>query len=423
MGRMVEVICAGCGKGFQKCIGHVNASKTGRFFCTRQCSAKAQVIRVTCTCEQCGEQFETQPSEVRKYCTHGCFFEACRGQERPIMQGRTPWNGGRMPSESILRDLYETQELTPNEIGARFDVQGQTVCNWLHSYEIPVRQSQTRFKRGFAPANKLPTLDKETLQYLYHDCQLTTQQIAEHYAVSSGLVGNWLKRHHIERRAAGIGLTSRGIEAPTDAELQNMIHVQRLSYREIAEQYGVDQSAVPYWLDARGIARAQSWYDRHNNADSLAELCAMYDAGYSLDHIAERDGITKTQLTKLFKDNEITIRKDGWQGGKRFETIDGNLVRSTYERTVANWLYEQGMDYIYEPALPFSNVWRADFLANGWYIEVWGVTNSPSYKARQIAKQAAYKANGVPLIDLPVHSFAPSRNGLWERKLIQHLHL
>jgi len=273
----------------------------------------------------------------------------------------------------------------------------------------------TRFQPGQEPKNKLPMPDKTTLEFLYSDWKQTTKQIAEHFQVSDVTVGKWLRRQGIALRPPGIGLASRGIKPPTAAELERMIHVEHLYYREIGERYGVDQSAVMYWLDRAGVPRPVNWYDRHNNPDALAELNALYDDGMSLREIGEIHGITRIQIGKLFRDNGIQLRKDGWQGGKRFDTVSGQSVRSTYERRVADWLHEKGINFVYEPRLPFPGL--SDFLVNGWYVEVWGVKNSARYALRQAEKQALYRSHCLPLIELHVHHFDRSRNNLWQRRL------
>jgi hypothetical protein len=89
---------------------------------------------------------------------------------------------------------------------------------------------------------------------------------------------------------------------------------------------------------------------------------------------------------------------------------------------VADWLHEQDVDYVYEPPLPFPDPGSADFLANGWYIEIWGVTHSESYQARKEAKRAGYTQISAPLIEIPVHSFDTGRNELWIRKLQPVIH-
>lgn len=358
-----ERICHHCGKRFR-----VNTSAKEGKFCGRECSFEAQRALVTCICEQCGVQFQKRPGDRKKYCTHKCFFDACRGQERPIMRGRKPWNSKERPSPQILHELYETHAMTTAQLGERYGVQSQTICVWLHDANIPVRQDQLTSGLGKTPPSKRPIPDKETLTYLYGDFRLTTRQMADHYQVSSTVVGKWLRHHGIPRRAAGTGLIARGIEPPSDPELQDMIHVKCLTYREVADQYGVDQSAVQYWLDQRGIERPKG---------------------------------------------------QGWQGGSPYQTPDGQIVRSSYEKAVAQWLIDHRIDFIYEPNLPF--IGRADFLANGWYIEVWGVTGSTTYKARKSVKQSLYKAHGLPLIELPAHSFGKKEGEPWKHHLARCL--
>jgi len=326
-----------------------------------------------------------------------------------------------MPDRNLLILLYEQEKLSTAEIGNRFNVQAQTVRKWLHKCGIEVRQAQkeNQFKKGQSAHNKVEVPPKHEIEQLYIDDRMTSDEIGKRYGVTGSVVRKWLQQYGIASRAPGIGLAARGINSPTDEELYDMIHVQHLYYRQVAERYGVDQSAVQHRLDVRGIERPKSWYDRHNNPESLAELKSLYDSGLSLSQIADRDGMERIQLTKLFKNNGILIRKDGWQGGKRFDTIDGHSVRSTYEQRVADWLCEHGIEYTQEPRLPFGG--KSDFLANGWYIEIWGVTYSQTYKKRQAEKQAGYKAYRLLLIELTHHMFAARRNGSWMRHLEQCL--
>jgi len=407
--------CPQCGKEFL-----IDSVARDAVHCSRQCAGKAQRIILTCICEYCGKTFEKRPSGQQRHCSHKCGLAAQKGKDRPSMKGRTPWNAKERPPKNVLCELYKVQHLSPVEIGSRFEVQAQTIRGWLHDYGIPVRPDHiaARFQPGMEVAHKKPVPDKETLSYLYLDWKMTTAQIGEHYQASGNTVGKWLKHHGISVRPAGIGLNARGIELPSDAELQHMIHTERLTYREVGERYGVDLTAVTYWLDRAGVARHKTWHERHNNPHDLAAMQALYDDGLSMEQIGQLYGATATPVKTLFQEHNIAARNSGWSGGIRFETKDGNLVRSTYERRVANWLCDQGVEYLYEPVLPFRGL--CDFLANGWYIEVWGV-DSASYKERKAIKQAQYKAHHVPLIELPFYAFDSQRKGMWERRLARCL--
>lgn len=267
-----------------------------------------------------------------------------------------------------------------------------------------------------------PVPPERDLRSLYHDQRLTTAQIAERYGVSDGLVLKWMRRREIKLRPAGTGLRSRGVKPPSPDELHQMIHVEHLSYERIAKKYSVDLTAVPYWLDKYGLPRSQTWFDRHSSPDVLAEMHAAYMAGASLKQIGDRhEGVAGSTVSDLFRAHGLPRRKGGWDGGKRFVCDDGHEVRSTYEQRVDNWLYEHGIEHTYEPQLPFSPMHKADFAANGWYIEVWGVNSNPAYKERKQRKIDLYRAHLCPLIEIPYYAFAKSFKGLWFRRLEQCL--
>lgn len=207
-----------------------------------------------------------------------------------------------------------------------------------------------------------------------------------------------------------------GIPIPTKEELEHMLHIERMTYTQIAQIYNVDQSAVYYWRKQLKISSRKTWLDIYGDPVNLCKLVVMYESGATLNDVAEAYGANRSSVRQLFRHNGIPIRSDGFDG-KRYQTQNGQQVRSSYECKVANWLAEHGIEYTYEPSLPFSARGKSDFLANGWYIEVWGVINSPSYKARKQEKINLYRTHDIPLLGLPAHSFDPKRNGLWERKL------
>lgn len=214
-----------------------------------------------------------------------------------------------------------------------------------------------------------------------------------------------------------------GIDIPSREELEQMLHVDGMSYSDIAKRYNVDQSAVYYWRKRHGIKSRKTWLDTYAEPGKLQELANLYESGATLAEIAELHKCNRGSVRRLFAEKGIQVRDDGFDGGKRYLTQDGKRVRSSYECKVANWLIDSGIEYTYEPSLPFSARGKSDFHANGWYIEVWGVVNSPSYILRKQKKITLYQSHNIPLIELPAHSFALYRNGLWERKLSQCLAL
>ncbi len=278
-----------------------------------------------------------------------------------------------------------------------------------------------RFQPGQEPSNKLPIPEREFLESLYCGRKLTAYQIAEQLSVSSGVVYSWLKLHGIPRRMSGIGLATKGQKPPTKTQLNRMIHEQGMTYQEVADRYGVDFTAVPYWLDKHELPRPQrlTFSEQHTDPESRQVIHFLYKNGSSLQKIADKFGVDKNVIGNYLREIGTEIRRDGWDGGKRFECKDGHLVRSGYELRVDDWLYEHGIEHTYEPRLSFAPRYCADFLANGWYIEVWGVNNNTDYKERKKHKQELYIHHNAPLIEVPAHAFATAQKELWKRRLQQ----
>lgn len=387
--------CQQCGKEFE-----VNTSAKEGKYCSLDCSAKAQRVRVVYKCSQCGKEFMDQPSEQRKVCSLECRDKVNIGHK--FNQGRpSPLN--RKPERSVLVELYEVKQLSTSDIGKQFGVKGQTVCVWLRREKIKVRPSDTRFERGMTPGNKIPMPAKDELVELYMVKSLSLKDIGEAYGVSAHTAGSWFSAYGIAVGRLSRKLHEREIEFPTKEELFDMIHDQRLSYAQVAAKYGVDQSLVPTWLDKYGIERSKTWHEIHSNPKDVADMSALYATGMSLDEIGQRYGVSSGPVAILLKQAGVTLRTGGYQG-KTYETKRGDLVRSTYEQEVADWFYDQGIDYAYEPSLPFSNQGSADFLVNGWYIEVWGMTTE-KYLDRQKVKLAGYASAKAPLIEIPASAF------------------
>lgn len=263
--------------------------------------------------------------------------------------------------------------------------------------------------------------DSDTLRRLYVDERKTTYEIGATYGVNRVSVTRWLKKLGISVRPGGRGLANRGVPPPTAKDLQRLVHDEHRSYREIAACYGVDASAIPHWLKRHGIVLPTTWGTRYgDNAPRLpdvAQLAALYLDGLSLDEIGQRFGVSRLPIRARFKAAGIPLKRDGWDGGKRFACADGHSVRSTYERRVCDWLTEHGIGHAYEPTLPWDLRSHADFLANGWYVEIWGVTNSPRYAERRERKIAAYRANRAALVQVNHFDFASSKRGRWQRLL------
>jgi transposase len=258
------------------------------------------------------------------------------------------------------------------------------------------------------------------LRRLYEGEGLTAQAIADRCQVEKISVLRWLKAAGVERRASGRGLANRGVVEPTADELRAMVHDQHLSYREIADRYGVDFTAVPYWLKKHQIERPSVWGTRRRGIEiqmpSEADLRRRREAGESIRSIAADVGVADATIAARCREYGIAIDASGWREAERFTCDDGHPARSSYEHRVDNWLTEHGLAHEIEPRYPFDRRYRADFLVGDAYVEVWGVTHNPAYQRRKAWKIAQCREHGLRLVQINHWQFAKGRK--WWRPLL-----
>src|SRR5260221_73620 len=270
--------------------------------------------------------------------------------------------------------------------------------------------------------------ERKALQELYEAQHLTTRQIGKLYGVSKETCTRWLRSYGMEMRLPGRGLVAQGNRQPTRDELVQWLHEENRSYQEIADMFEPTPQAVTYWLEKYDIPhktaemiRTSRWYKGREQPQmpTKEEFLHLYEQGLSVERIASDLNIPVDMMFYFCKKQGIERRLNGWKGGQRFTCQDGHLVLSVFEQRVDNWLYEHGIEHIVEPPLPFDRRYRSDFLANGYYIEIWGVKKSPGYNQRKLHKLAQYKEHNLPLIEIDAYDFdtRPERKSPWQRRL------
>ena len=256
------------------------------------------------------------------------------------------------------------------------------------------------------------------LRRLYLDERMPAQRIADMAGVEKITALRWLKAAGIERRPAR-GLANRGVTEPTAEELRDLVHVQHLSYREIAERFGVDFTAVPYWLDRHDIPKPTVWGTRRNGVPmprpSDDDLRRMLAEGNSLRSIARELGVASGTVGDWARQAGGSVHRGGWRGDARIVCADGHEARSIYEKRVDDWLHAHGIEHEIEPRYPWDARYRADFRARGVFVEVWGVTNKPCYLERKRMKIRRCEEAGLPLIGIDHWQFAQGRK--WWKEL------
>lgn len=270
-----------------------------------------------------------------------------------------------------------------------------------------------------SPNGKPTKPDTATLRDLYEVQRLTTRSLGERYHVSKTEVIRWLSRFGIPRRPTNRGLESRGIEPPTRDELHRMIHVEHLGYAGVAEKYGVDPTAVPHWLKKHGVKRPTIWQTRTKGQQPLLDpekVRSLYESGHTLEQIGAMFGVSAMPVYSICHKYGVPLRPEGFNG-TRYTCTNGLEVLSSYEQRVANWLIDRDIKFIYEPVYPFGKRLKADFFANGWWIEIWGITGIESYRLKKQRKVHLCEIHGLPLIEFRHEYFSSRRSHLLEPTL------
>jgi hypothetical protein len=217
----------------------------------------------------------------------------------------------------------------------------------------------------------------------------------------------------------------RSCHFATIEDLRRLYVDQELPMQAIAEKYGVTLQAIAYQLQQHGIPRRrniganlknpatrQKAIDNHARGPKnsnfvdipLNQLKTAYESGQSTLTLAATYNVSATTIGRKLKQAGIQLRQPGfchWRIAK-----DGHQVQSTWEMQVDNWLSEHQIPHECQPPLPFETApkakspARADFLAKGWYIEIWGVVHNADYANRRDKKRNEYKRHGLPLIEL-----------------------
>ncbi len=266
-------------------------------------------------------------------------------------------------------------------------------------------------------------IDKETLEELYINQHLSSYRIAEITGVCKPKVLELLHTYEIPLRGKGRGLEAKGKPVPSKEELERLVYEEYLSYDQIGQRYGgVHRNAVMYWMRKYDIPGPSLTHSRRKGLvlPSKEEILQMYATGMSLTAIAHERGIPYEALYYFCHKEGMELRKDGFDGGRRFPCNDGHIVRSIYEQRIDDWLSEHEIPHEVEPLLPFDRRYRADFLAHGWYIEIWGIRKNKLYLERKARKLEQYRQHQLPLIQLQEHDFDTRRKKPWAHKLKLH---
>jgi hypothetical protein len=350
-------------------------------------------------CPVCGKPV---PTRHTKYCSRECHIkdpERLKGGPKP---GSISWNTGltsatderianaaksklkNVVDRNALFELYVEQNLPLRTIGRMYGVSRQ-VINRLAS-EFNLERIQPLYT----------TLTPEIVVSLYSQ-GLSMNQIGNMYECSPNTVKSIVPDLDVRenRNAAGV--------KPNPEILRNLYWDEWLGYAEIGQQLNVDMTTIPYWLKKFNIPRRTLWETRRGKdwkEPDVQVIIHLYEAEHlGTDTIGKLIGTSGTYVSSVLKQNNIKLRQSGYPNIAHYTSKDGHKVKSGLEVQVDDWLFERGINHIYEPFIGKSR-YKSDFLINDIYIEIWGITGHSKYDEKRQTKLRLYQSLKLNLISV-----------------------
>lgn len=249
-----------------------------------------------------------------------------------------------------------------------------------------------RFAKGFEPHNKIKLSEKETnlIINLYKNQGKTFFEIGKIFSHSKSLIKRILLENKIKIRNTresvlfGKPKPSKIVElykkGTSINELQKKFHLGEKEIKRILNELEIK---IRNQKEATELARRQGKYPKYKIPSKKELEYHYHKSGFSTQDIANIYGIkSKTVVNRWLTDYNISKRKPLFGPRKKIVTRDGHRVRSSYERIVCEWLYENNILHEVEPFSIRDRKKRADFKVGRFYIEVLGMLNLKTYKKR-----------------------------------------
>jgi len=154
--------------------------------------------------------------------------------------------------EQWLVDEYVVKERSTNEIAEDFDVNAGAIHYWIKKYDIETRSKAEAKSNG--DVTKLQ--DREWAKQQYVEKQKSTVEIGEELNLSPSTVRRYLEKHGIETRKTTIEKSNADFEKLDDEEsLRDMYHNQELTIQDIADRLNTHYATVYNRFERFGISR------------------------------------------------------------------------------------------------------------------------------------------------------------------------
>ena len=216
-----------------------------------------------------------------------------------------------------LRELYQDQQLTLDEIAERLGGSPTRVSAALTRHQIPRRPRAAR-----RPPPDIE-LDRDTLHRLYVQQRLDDTTIADRHDVPTWRITRRRRQLHVTRPPTPPPHPTPA-QPPAPGELRALYLDQQLSIAQIARHYRTGNPTARSWLHDAGIALRPRTARSHRTTLNLDQLQQLYTARqWSAAQIAAHLGTTVHLVLRTLHDAGIPVRRGGTPRSRTASTSTG----------------------------------------------------------------------------------------------------
>jgi len=158
-----------------------------------------------------------------------------------------------------------------------------------------------------------PWRDKETLEYLYWDKEMSNEAVADRLNCAASTVHRWKNHHDISSRNSHNPPTKGGegldeFQSCSKADLYELMWEKQLTSGEIAERFDISSSTVHRHYHKHGIPMAgnysvNAWVFRMLSRELLYEL--YWGKGMTHAQIAEQYDVSEQLVCRVYNERNI----------------------------------------------------------------------------------------------------------------------
>jgi len=288
--------------------------------------------------------------------------------------------------------LYTEKHQAIYKIAKKFNVDASVIRRILVQQGIRIKSTR---ELKLPPNFKEPS--KHELYDLYVSKKLRIVDIANKYRIAYDTARNLLIKNNIPRRKYYVYRMQEGSIVPTKEHLYELYVNQYLSIEGIAERLHistitVSRKLLKYGIKKRGISKAR--LPKHFIPPTKEELESLYvfENRSSLE-IGERYNVSHRYIISLLRRYQIKVKENIFTRKNHIvKCKDGHAVRSSQERLIDDWLFENGILHYYEKQIPNTKKSADFYIPNiDLYIEFLGLNGKDFYDERNKNKEDIYK--------------------------------